>query len=614
MFIFPVKVKLEAMMERKTIFRMMAAAVLALLLAVSCSPAPEKEKLDRIPMEGNPKTVEIDSSFDTRLRISFPPVRGASSYEVRTVSEDGTDERTMKVDLMKNWNDGLLTLEVRGLSSDTGYRVSILAYGKDPAPLEIDCGIWRTLPSTGDIDGRRPAAWLEGISGMEGSTFSADITVERKKDLQYRAVVIPDPGSTLAEDAPFIVDIPSGDGRITVSTGERKISSSAFINVEHGKAAGDKTLWGSEPTVIKFPENIHLYDGNLELTVTDDGFFSWAGAASADGTVSLYRHTEQNGTEYMNTARGKDGSGNFGEWRDPNGLESALWFVTDGNTVSNPVFLTSCPVITVETTQTGVTLRWKAPEGVEIAYSGIPEPELIDGWMVSTETGLDSRSVYTRTLKAVFSDGRKTEETVTFETGSFAGKYRWQDLVSGPEKNAGNFIVNVVDAPEGSSFKYHVWTDPADKKCIDDGDETQYRLMPLFDEGLGEKIPEDPISFSSDSTGAAKAYLWNESKWNSSSAHPKTWIPVSTVIDGDRTTSKVKTSAMFGIKVTTQTDMEFFVGPDGKPMMRFRNMAVDGPVSIVNGSLNINHIPRTELGEDSYTYVLEYIGKPEVKR
>lgn len=231
-------------------------------------------------------------------------------------------------------------------------------------------------------------------------------------------------------------------------------------------------------------------------------------------------------------------------------------------------------------------------------------------YTVGADSPLISKNAYTFELLVEDQYGIRFNGTISTETSSWAGRYRWYR--SG-NKGVDTFVVQVKDTeaiPEasGTLYPYYIYADPSDPAYTGEA----YRIMPIIDTTLPDGLAL--MNQTHEYNGAKpyeRAYKWNAGKWNPSKFTPRTWklvsVPTADALLRNYFGSEVETQVEkpFPLSVITATTFEFRTVDDDSVLL-FTNKAVNN--NMVNGFLVKNENPDTMLGEkDKYTFALEKV-------
>lgn len=235
-------------------------------------------------------------------------------------------------------------------------------------------------------------------------------------------------------------------------------------------------------------------------------------------------------------------------------------------------------------------------------------------------SNLESKNDYRATLIANVGNA-ETSIKLDFKTQSFAQEggtyYQWRNNTRVDQDEFTVLVRNseevLKDTGKTSEYKYYIYAgnNINDKNSL-------HRIMPLIDKSIGETYEVNDQNYinydKASNIPYIKAYVWNNTKWNSSSFAPSMWIPLfdssQNVIKTDAYTSLVESIAkVFGISsnAITMTKFEFKDNGTNQGIV-FYNKITDGSstaVNIGNKSLKQNPNPRAELGEmDKYHFYL----------
>ena len=232
-------------------------------------------------------------------------------------------------------------------------------------------------------------------------------------------------------------------------------------------------------------------------------------------------------------------------------------------------------------------------------------------------SGLESLTEYEVTILAKKAGKTVASDTATETTTTFKGVYSWTNETEKTDDSyQSNFVVEVVEAPAESSFKYYVLTHQDDNLCKEYMDTVGLRISPLLKDN--ESL-SDSVTYPSDEAGAMKnagnpnylrAYVWNNLKWNSSTSKPDTFNNITASISGDKVTATADSTAL-GVTLTTTTEFEF-IEEDGETKLKFfnkitgNNGGLFGGIAqgIANNALRKNPDPGTDVNGE-YTFYLE---------
>lgn len=203
--------------------------------------------------------------------------------------------------------------------------------------------------------------------------------------------------------------------------------------------------------------------------------------------------------------------------------------------------------------------------------------------------GLESLSSYSFTFSY---DGLPVAGPVVVTTGSFAGRYRWTPADG---SDADPFVLRVIEAPEDSAYRYHIYLDPEDS-AFPEGLGEDIRIAPLVDEG-------EPSLDGMRYEDAPASYRWTNEKWNKGSMEPSKirYVKAVDTPTGDEIHTLI---ASVALGFTAEADVRYEFHEDGDTAYLAFHDRMDP--DIANGFLRKNPSPGIRPYEsDEYWYALE---------
>ena len=608
----------------------LACVFFILTALISCSPVDDSA-LERSPIDGSvKKTIVVQNASDTSVTVITPIVENAESYRIVTKS---IDEKLTP-----------------------------------PAPASVDANSYTAAGFSTTITNLIPgAAYSFALEATNSATSGwVDVTdAESGKYTMAMATTAPDKTPEVSlkyENSEIVLSVKAENGyayKGTISS-ESGISSQSEEGWHYFYDAGEngtlelaRTATAGENASYSYSIEVAYYTdttvsqnstgtattATFNLTTNSNGSFGINGNIP-EGTekLELYDQTKQEvvtSVDYNNqTTLILDDS--VGSLRT---MSLVLRAVASDDTViasSLPLSYTSPIIITKEEPsqqyfRAFVTLDESAQTTYDFYFqigNGNEQTlEYKDGAFVIS--GLESKTRYENVkLRAKDSSGRVVSEVVTnIDTTSFAGIYSWTNETDQTGNTIQtNFIVDVRDADKDSAFKYYIYTYSQDDLVKDNPTTAGLRIAPLIDTSISTETNPGTTTYpdsnseksimNGTSTGFAdyvKAYVWNNTKWNSSTMKPSSFVIKESEIEKDKITAYVDSTAL-GSTVTTTTEFEFLDRGDGTHYMRFYNRitANDGGFlggiaqTTGNNMLRKNPDPDPTLGEDGqYTFYLE---------
>ena len=605
---------------------------------VSCSPVDDSA-LERSPIDGSvKKTIVVQNASDTSVTVITPIVENAESYRIviKAIDEKLTPPAPVSVDANSYTAAGFSTT-ITNLIPGAEYSFALEATNSatdDWVDVTDEESGKHTMAMATTAPDKTPEVSLK----YENSEIV--LSVRAENGYAYKGTISSESGISSQNEEGWHYFYDAGENGTlelarTAATGE---NASYYYSIEVAYYTDTTVSQNSTGTATT---------ATFNLTTNSNGSFGINGNIP-EGTekLELYDQTKQEvvtSVDYTNqTTLTLDDS-----VESLRTMSLVLRAVVSDDTViasSLPLSYTSPIIITKEEPsqqyfRAFATLDESAQAIYDFFYQiGNGDEQMLeyeDGAFVIS--GLESKTSYENVkLRAKDSSGRVVSEVVTnIDTTSFAGIYSWTCEVDTSDMSGNyqdtNFIVNVTDAPEGSDFKYYVRTYSGDDWVRQYPTTEGLRIAPLIDTSISNETNPGTTDYPKDNVEAVlngsyevddfvKAYVWNNTKWNSSwtnsSMNPTSFSIKDSVIEKDKVTAYVDstTNIMGAITVTTTTEFEFIDRGNGTCYMRFYNEITSGSgnlgslgVTFGNNALRKNPDPDPLLpGDDGqYTFYLE---------
>ena len=606
----------------------LACVFFILAALISCSPVDDSA-LERSPIDGSvKKTIVVQNASDTSVTVITPIVENAESYRIvtKSIDEKLTPPAPASVDANSYTAAGFSTT-ITNLIPGAAYSFALEATNSATDDwvdvTDEESGKYTMAMATTAPD-KTPEV------SLKYENREIVLSVKAENGYAYKGTISSESGISSQNEEGWHYFYESEDGNLelarTAATGE---NASYYYSIEVAYYTDTTVSQNSTGTATT---------ATFTLTANTDGNFGINGEIP-EGTekLELYDQTKQEvvtSVDYTNqTTLTLDDS-----VESLRTMSLVLRAVASDDTViasSLPISYTSPIIITGEKASQQyfraiVTLDESAESTYDFYYQIGDESEQTleykDGAFVIS--GLESKKSYENVkLRAKDSSGRVVSEVIikNIATTSFAGIYSWTNTSEKEGTYQTNFVIEVRDADKGSAYKYYIHTYSQDNLVKDNPSTAGLRIAPLIDTSISTETNPGTTTYPEDqedaimngtSTGFAdyvKAYVWNNTKWNSSKMKPSSFVIKESEIKKDKIAAYVDSTAL-GSTVTTTTEFEFLDRGDGTHYMRFYNRitANDGGVlggiaqTTGNNMLRKNPDPDPTLGDDGqYTFYLE---------
>lgn len=576
----------------------------------SCSEVSD-ESLAKLPVDESEKTaLEITERGSTSVNVSFEYISRAEEYRIETRAKD---EKLASPDAVlvnsSDFSDGVFTASVNSLIPGSTYSFHLFAKNSamdNFVEVTETSGTEYTLEK--GVPARDPSVSITQDKGMLA------IRVNAENGYAYKATLNNRQGNVIKTgDWKYFYDENGGQLLLLEAETEEDKSYTYII----------------ESAYYTTPDLTHQTEGDVSLSTFSiesetDGIIKITGELPSDtSAIVLYDGDEEIIREAYSNQRELTLPDGIGSLRTMSLSLSAL--NQDGNLIASSLPITYTTGLEIESTEatqqhirinvdlrdTDYSFYYSLDNGNEeqISYDSSANAFII--------SGLESLTEYEVTILAKKAGKTVASDAATETTTTFKGVYSWTNET---EKTDGsyqsNFVVEVVEAPAESSFKYYVLTHQDDNLCKEYVDTVGLRISPLLKDN--ESLP-DSVTYPSDEAGAMKnagnpnylrAYVWNNLKWNSSTSKPDTFNNITASISGDKVTATADSTAL-GVTLTTTTEFEF-IEEDGETKLKFfnkitgNNGGLFGGIAqgIANNALRKNPDPGTDVNGE-YTFYLE---------
>ena len=577
----------------------------------SCSEVSD-ESLAKLPVDESEKTaLEITERGSTSVNVSFEYISRAEEYRIETRAKD---EKLASPDAVlvnsSDFSDGVFTASVNSLIPGSTYSFHLFAKNSamdNFVEVTETSGTEYTLEK--GVPARDPSVSITQDKGMLA------IRVNAENGYAYKATLSNSQGNV----------IKTGDWKYFYDESEGQL-----LLLEAETEEGESYTYIIESAYYTTLDLTYQTEGEISLSTfsiesESDGIIKITGELpSATSAIVLYDGDEEIIREAYSNQRELTLPDGIGSLRTMSLSLSAL--NQDGNLIASSLPITYTTGLEIESTEatqqhirinvdlrdTDYSFYYSLDNGNEeqISYDSSANAFII--------SGLESLTEYEVTILAKKAGKTVASDTATETTTTFKGVYSWTNETEKTDDSyQSNFVVEVVEAPAESSFKYYVLTHQDDNLCKGEyADTVGLRISPLLKDN--ESL-SDSVTYPSDEAGAMKnaenpnylrAYVWNNLKWNSSTNKPDTFNNITASISGDKVTATADSTAL-GVTLTTTTEFEF-IEEDGKTKLKFfnkitgNNGGLFGGIAqgIANNALRKNPDPGTDVNGE-YTFYLE---------
>ena len=584
--------------------------MMLLVSLFSCSEVSD-ESLAKLPVDESEKTaLEITERGSTSVNVSFEYISRAEEYRIETRASD--EKLASPDDVLVNssdFSDGVFTASVNSLIPGSTYSFHLFAKNSamdNFVEVTETSGTEYTLEK--GAPARDPSVSITQDKGMLA------IRVNAENGYAYKATLNNSQGNVIKTgDWKYFYD--ENGGQLLLLEAETEEDESYTYIIE---SAYYTTL-----------DLTHQTEGevslsNFSIESETDGIIKITGELPSDTSeIVLYDGDEEIKREAYSNQRELTLPDGIGSLRTMSLSLSAL--NQDGNLIASSLPITYTTGLEIENTEatqqhirinvdlrdTDYSFYCSLDNGNEeqISYDSSANAFII--------SGLESLTEYEVTILAKKAGKTVASDTATETTTTFKGVYSWTNETEKTDDNyQSNFVVEVVEAPAESSFKYYVLTHQDDNLCKEYADTVGLRISPLLKDN--ESL-SDPVTYPSDEAGAMKnaenpnylrAYVWNNLKWNSSTSKPDTFNNITASISGDKVTATADSTAL-GVTLTTTTEFEF-IEEDGETKLKFFNKITGNSgglfggiaQNVANDALRKNPDPGTAV-DGEYTFYLE---------
>jgi hypothetical protein len=606
---------------------------LSIVFLSACNPIPTFEQLEKSNKVDQTRVSEITPS-ENSITISFEPVLGADAYHFILTNEE-TKQKTQftktinELDKQNCFHENCFTYTIEAVSVHTKYNIEIFAIkGNIHSKTTITTSTknlsqdnlispFVKLVKRSENSAELQISNIDGISYFKIKVGDNPIISKLKNNSDSTILIL----NNLEQNEEYLVKIYSAleSNKDTINDNEKFTSMkiSKFIAIDNDLIP---TIVNSKFTLGDgwYTQNETSFTVNINNSLSTNEKAQLSIYYSTDDRLNftLFNYTpiEENKKTYQISKEFSEKENLCYEYY------AVVEYLVENNEIikkspNSEIFNKSSIKSYVFSTINNIKINWDSIEN--ISYYSIKQVnsngEIIqelnqnqylmksDDKTVFTFDDIQKDTTYYFLIEGTLKNGKKfilNNGIIEATSKSFEGKYEWSSKTKGDKTFS--FVVDVKNNPnfpQNSIFPYYISINEEDSQW----DGSSHRIMPLID---SKELSKDFIDLNYDSN-FARAYKWNEKKWNTTEMHPSGWK-----VSGISTDEKIKLgiystivtskTAFFDVQTLTKFQLR---EKNGMQELIFVNKGYGTYAQLVDVGVFVN--PSPEEGYDKYTFILK---------